>query len=85
VSQWLKSAKTSKVADGLEWGLSILLHNLYPLSAAIEEITKWLSENGVENIAVNAAAAVETLDAYVKATLTRLYDFGRSDSSPLTP
>ncbi|SED14917.1 hypothetical protein SAMN04490185_2868 [Pseudomonas frederiksbergensis] len=46
--------------------LTLLLHNQHALGAAIEEITKWLSENGVENVAVNAAAAMETLDTNVK-------------------
>ena len=47
--------------------LTLLLHNQHALGAAIEEITKWLSENGVENVAVNAAAAMETLDTNAKA------------------
>lgn len=43
--------------------LTLLLHNQHALSAAIEEITKWLSENGVVSVAANALAAMETLDA----------------------
>ena len=43
--------------------LTLLLHNQHALGAAIEEITKWLSENGVESVAANAVAAMETLDA----------------------
>jgi len=35
--------------------LTLLLHNQHALGAAIEEITKWLSENGVENVAVNSS------------------------------
>jgi len=31
--------------------LTLLLHNQHALSAAIEEITKWLSENGVGSVA----------------------------------
>ena len=42
--------------------LTLLLHNQHALSAAIEEITKWLSENGVGSVAANAIAAMETLD-----------------------
>ncbi|AZZ75291.1 hypothetical protein CCX46_09055 [Pseudomonas sp. RU47] len=42
--------------------LTLLLHNQHALGAAIEEITKWLSENGVESVAENAVAAMETLD-----------------------
>ncbi|QJC81544.1 hypothetical protein [Pseudomonas umsongensis] len=47
--------------------LTLLLHNQHALSAAIEEISKWLSENGVESVAVNAAVAMETLDTNAKA------------------
>lgn len=42
--------------------LTLLLHNQHAICAAIEEITKWLSENGVESVAANAIAAMETLD-----------------------
>ncbi|MCX2899002.1 hypothetical protein [Pseudomonas mandelii] len=42
--------------------LTLLLHNQHALGAAIEEITKWLSENGVGNVAANATTAMETLD-----------------------
>lgn len=42
--------------------LTLLLHNQHALAAAIEEITKWLSENGVGSVADNALAAMETLD-----------------------
>lgn len=42
--------------------LTLLLHNQHALAAAIEEVTRWLSENGVGSVAANAAAAIETLD-----------------------
>lgn len=42
--------------------LTLLLHNQHALAAAIEEVTKWLSESGVGNVADNALAAMETLD-----------------------
>ncbi|QZA96072.1 hypothetical protein K3369_20160 [Pseudomonas mandelii] len=42
--------------------LTLLLHNQHAISAAIEEVTKWLSENGVRGVAGNAIAAMETLD-----------------------
>ena len=42
--------------------LTLLLHNQHAMCAAIEEVTKWLSENGVGNVAANAIAAMETLD-----------------------
>jgi hypothetical protein len=43
--------------------LTLLLHNQHAICAAIEEVTKWLSESGVENVAANAIAAMETLDS----------------------
>jgi len=42
--------------------LTLLLHNQHALGAAIEEITKWLSENGVRSVAANTLGAMETLD-----------------------
>jgi hypothetical protein len=42
--------------------LTLLLHNQHAISAAIGEVTKWLSENGVGSVAANAIAAMETLD-----------------------
>jgi hypothetical protein len=42
--------------------LTLLLHNQHAICAAIEEVTKWLSENGVGNVAANAIVAMETLD-----------------------
>jgi hypothetical protein len=47
--------------------LTLLLHNQHALAAAIEEVTKWLSENGVETVADNAVVAMETLDTNAKA------------------
>lgn len=47
--------------------LTLLLHNQHALGAAIEEVTKWLSENGVETVADNAVVAMETLDKNAKA------------------
>ena len=47
--------------------LTLLLHNQHALAAAIEEITKWLSENGVGSVAVNATMAMEILDANAHA------------------
>lgn len=47
--------------------LTLLLHNQHALGAAIEEITNWLSENGVESVADNAVVAMATLDANAKA------------------
>lgn len=42
--------------------LMLLLHNQHAICAAIDEVTKWLSDNGVGSVAANAMAAMETLD-----------------------
>ncbi|QHF38355.1 hypothetical protein PspS34_08770 [Pseudomonas sp. S34] len=42
--------------------LTLLLHNQHAICAAIEEVIKWLSDNGVGSVAANATAALETLD-----------------------
>ena len=42
--------------------LTLLLHNQHAICAAIEEVTKWLAENGVGSVAANATTAMETLD-----------------------
>lgn len=58
--------------------LTLLLHNQHALGAAIEEVTKWLSENGAVIVAENAVAAMETLDANARAitdSITRLRQF----------
>ncbi|MCP1457592.1 hypothetical protein [Pseudomonas kilonensis] len=47
--------------------LTLLLHNQHALGAAIEEITKWLAQNGVKNVAENAVVAMETLDTNAQA------------------
>lgn len=47
--------------------LTLLLHNQHALGAAIEEVTKWLSVNGVDTVAENAVVALETLDKNAKA------------------
>ena len=47
--------------------LTLLLHNQHALAAAIEEVTKRLSENGVEDVAVNAVMAMQTLDTNAQA------------------
>jgi hypothetical protein len=55
--------------------LTLLLHNQHALGAAIEEVTRWLSENGVERVADNALVAMEALDTNAKAitdAITRL-------------
>lgn len=55
--------------------LTMLLYNQHAIAAAIEEITKWLSENGVGSVAANAIAALETLDTNAQSitdTIMRL-------------
>lgn len=55
--------------------LTLLLHNQHALAAAIEEITRWLSENGVEDVAENAIVAMEIMDRNADAvteTIMRL-------------
>ncbi|MFJ7316555.1 hypothetical protein ACIQVE_28215 [Pseudomonas sp. NPDC098747] len=55
--------------------LTLLLHNQHAIAAAIEEVTKWLSKNGVGSVAENALAAMETLDGNAKnlsEAITRL-------------
>ncbi|MCU7250341.1 hypothetical protein [Pseudomonas koreensis] len=47
--------------------LTLILHNQHALAAAVEEVAKWLSENGVESVAENAVVAMETLDTNAKA------------------
>ncbi|PWE46453.1 hypothetical protein C9I50_00265 [Pseudomonas prosekii] len=47
--------------------LTLLLHNQHALGAAIEEVTKWLSENGASAVAENAIVAMEIMDTNAKA------------------
>ena len=47
--------------------LTLLLHNQHALAAAVEEVTKWLSDNGIQRVADNALVAMDTLDANAQA------------------
>ena len=47
--------------------LTLLLQNQHGIAAAIEEITKLLSENGATDASTNAMAALETLDNNAQA------------------
>lgn len=58
--------------------LTLILQNQHALGAAIEEVTKWLSENGVENVAANAVTAMETLDVNAKALTDAIMRLRRS-------
>lgn len=58
--------------------LTLLLHNQHALAAAIEEVTKWLSDSGIQGVADSALCAMETLDANAQAiadVITRLRNF----------
>jgi hypothetical protein len=58
--------------------LTLIVHNQHALGAAIEEVTKWLRENGVERVAVNAVMAMETLDTNAKAITDAIMCLRRS-------
>jgi len=47
--------------------LTLLLHNQHAICAAIEEVTTWLSENGVRDVADSAMSAMEALDVNAQA------------------
>lgn len=58
--------------------LTLILHNQHALAAAVEEVTKWLSDNGIQSVADSALAAMETLDTNAQAitdAITRLRKF----------
>jgi hypothetical protein len=58
--------------------LTLLLHNQHAIGAAIEEVTKWLSENGVGSVADNATGAMETLDTNSQAITDAIMRLRRS-------
>lgn len=58
--------------------LTLLLHNQHAIGAAIDEVTKWLSENGVEEVALNAVMAMETLDTNAQALTDAILRLRRS-------
>lgn len=47
--------------------LTLLLHNQHAIAAALEEVIKWISENGVESVADNAMGTIVTLDMNARA------------------
>ncbi|MGK3118237.1 hypothetical protein [Pseudomonas corrugata] len=61
----MPSNSDSKVATAD--ALTLLLHNQHALAAAIEEVTKWLLENGIDVVAENAVVAMESLDTNAQA------------------
>jgi uncharacterized protein (UPF0335 family) len=58
--------------------LTLLLHNQHAIGAAIDEVTKWLSENGVKEVALNAVMAMETLDKNAQALTDAILRLRRS-------
>lgn len=58
--------------------LTLLLHNQHALAAAIEEVTRWLSENGVGSVAATAIGAMETLDTNAQAITDAIMRLRRS-------
>jgi len=58
--------------------LTLLLHNQHAICSAIDEVTKWLSENGVGSVAANARAAMETLDLNAQAITDAILRLRRS-------
>lgn len=57
--------------------LTLLLHNQHALGAAIEEVTKYLSENGAKAVADNALIALETLDMNAHAITDAIFRLRR--------
>jgi len=58
--------------------LTLLLHNQHALGAALEEVTKWFSENGEKGVADNALSAMETLDTNAKEITDAILRLRRS-------
>ena len=58
--------------------LTLLLHNQHASAAAIEEVTKWLSEYGGDTAADNAVGAKETIDRNAKAITAAIMRLGES-------
>ena len=58
--------------------LTLLLHNQHAIGAAIDEVTKWVSENGVKEVALNAVMAMQTLDTNAQALTDAILRLRRS-------
>ncbi|MBP5949366.1 hypothetical protein [Pseudomonas sp. P42] len=72
----MSDSQESKIATAD--ALTLLLHNQHALGAAIEEITKWLSENGIGSVAANAIEAMEPLDTNAQAITDAIMRLRRS-------
>ncbi|MGF6706945.1 hypothetical protein [Pseudomonas frederiksbergensis] len=58
--------------------LTLIVHNQHAIRAALDEVTKWFSENGVEEAALNAVMALETLDTNARALTDAILRLRRS-------
>jgi uncharacterized protein (UPF0335 family) len=58
--------------------LTLIVHNQHAIRAALDEVTKWFSENGVEEVALNAVMALETLDTNARALTDAILRLRRS-------
>ncbi|MEB2621135.1 hypothetical protein [Pseudomonas sp. YuFO8] len=58
--------------------LTLIVHNQHAIRAALDEVTKWFSENGVEEAALNAVMALETLDTNARALTDAILQLRRS-------
>jgi uncharacterized protein (UPF0335 family) len=58
--------------------LTLIVHNQHAIRAALDEVTKWFSENGIEEAALNAVMALETLDTNARALTDAILRLRRS-------
>ncbi|UZM14847.1 hypothetical protein LZV00_03400 [Pseudomonas kielensis] len=58
--------------------LTLIVHNQHAIRAALDEVTKWFSENGLEEAALNAVMALETLDTNARALTDAILRLQRS-------
>ncbi|MFJ5282775.1 hypothetical protein ACIP66_02800 [Pseudomonas sp. NPDC088429] len=58
--------------------LTLLLHNQHAICAAIEEMTKWISDSGARDAVANAIAAMETLDKNAQGITDAIMQLRRS-------
>ncbi|WP_282396063.1 hypothetical protein [Pseudomonas sp. PS01298] len=50
---------------------ALLLHNQHALGAAIEEVTRWLSENGKQLNLIASAASLKSLQRHLPGSLAK--------------
>lgn len=56
--------------------LTLLLHNQHALGAAVEEVTKWLSDNGIKSVADSEPSPWKRWTQMHKRLQMRLRDSG---------